>query len=444
MPRESALKGASRGAEQLLNAVIARKQLDLEGRRVTAFEQNSAMSRLVTLSPFMPRDVAIKDLPELHNTLSTAIPEFDLSEEGGIGSSVLRESTFDDLVRPLLTEGLANLKGDARTDISERMVARVALGTPEGPQELAARGVLAETTVDAFTAMMKDPEAKLDMYRNAAGLQPIVRFTDPRDGTERMFSTNSSASIWARLSEQYDYMNFEREKMSSKQMLDVAEELMEQLKNHDVSLGRPQAMKILQMYEQSVMGDYEPGQSPLDAYYRKIGQDPEVKTAIEVFTGAVRFGDSALEEYLRGSPTGVLYLRFKELAESAVDFVPKDEVLDFLESVSPMFPGIATYEGADWLGRKGKLIFPAIGDEAPAAADALRIGGAEGLGDVGGLPSMDELEASMREDAKSMARGTMTLRQVNAKYPDLVRRRLIIQVAMEMIASGEDIGEGGE
>ncbi len=436
MPRPSPLSGASKGAEQLLNAVITRRRLDLEGRRVSVAERTGAMNRLVSIAPFLPRDVPISELPEIHESLATAFPEFDLAVEGGLGSTVLNQSTFDDLVRPFLEEGIKGLSPEEKGDLEERMTTRVALGSPESFAELSANSMLAQTTLDAFGELMKDDKVKTDIFRNAAGLQPIVQFTDPRDGQVRMFDTNSAASIWARLSEQRDYMNFETQKMSSQQMLDVADELIEQLKNHNVSLGRAQAMKILQLYDRSVIEDYAPGKSPLDAYYLKPGQSQEIKTAIEVFTSAARFGDSALEEYLRASPTGMMYMRFQELAERSMSFVPIDQRLDYLESVTPLFPGIATYEGGGWLGKSGRLIFPPIGPEQEAAADALAL-------DPGGLPSMDAIAESMRTDAAAMASGSMTLTEISEKYPSLIQRRAVVQIAMEIIGrAGGEAGAG--
>jgi hypothetical protein len=419
---------------------IQREQVDLERERTQQAAQGQALDRLMTIAPFLPRGKTIAEIPQIHGAMQTAFPEFDPTSPGDLGGVVLNEETIDTLLRPMVIERFRQLPEDEQARMMERATNRAILGTPSSGEELAAQDTRAQIYLESWQNLRQDPVALESILRTNMGLDPIIRVQYGDQTLE--FDTQGAASLttalmqhrdqmslgWANYSLRQQEINEARAARQGAGQLDLAGELMAQMEKHGVSLGRASAMQIVRAYDETARlsqgGTLSDQNNPLRRLFES--SPTEVQAAIQVFDGAAQFGENQSRLFFQQTPEGQQLLRFLELGEQLNNAgIPRENIPGLLENITESFRGtgqggypmLPQYQEPGFRGNR--LNFR--GPEAPATVPS----------DTGptarNTPSPQATAETMRADARALAEGRITTRDLQTKYSDPLARAAVIR-----------------
>lgn len=400
------------------------QRIDLATHAQHSQEQGAALERIIALAPFLPDGKPIGEMPELHDTLRTAFPEFDPSHPGDLGGVVLNPQTVDDLLRPMLLTRINQLPDEQKNQILERGVNRAILGTPVSGAELQGQDTRAGMFLQAWQTLKQDPRALEGILRTQVGLEVPTRVM--YGGREIKFDTAAAAHITAQLMQHRDEMAVQWAGLNKRAQLDLAGELMGQMQKNGINLGRASAMQIVGAYNQmaglATQGKLSDDNNPMKALYDN--SSPEVKTAIQAFTGAVSFGENGYQQYLNQTPNGRQLLNFLQIGTALHGAgVPQDNIPSLLEQITQQpnitggGGGLPHYQAPGFFGTMfggNSLSFDTPQQQqAPA-------------------PNVEQLRVQMNKDAEDLARGRITAAQIAQRYRDPNQRAAIIRASRSM------------
>jgi len=345
-------EGLERGILNFINVRAARRaaesdekfrerQLDAEERRLDANEQNNAFDRLLQIAPLFKEGSTLGDNPLLANLSRRAFGDLGDDELSALGDISLNRETFE----TILNDRRMKITSEADEDDPrlQRMINFSLFGEAVTDAELEARDAETafkrkRTTVlsNAFDSLVADPETAQDFARTALGMQPnfsIPGFNGP-DGQPLVFENETAARVYGASLE----LAFNREKLSTESRTDMVEGFISSALEADLALGRPKAMQIINAYEASTLGQFAPGQAPIEKLF--ASSDAETQRAIKLFTGTVRVGETRTEEFLRTLPNGERFLLANDIAGLIHEANPSANVSQLQRSVLNSLDGV--------------------------------------------------------------------------------------------------------
>lgn len=221
------------------------------------------------------------------------------------------------------------------------------------------------------------------------------------------------------------------------------------MEQFDEAIGRPTAIQIIRAWNTQTQGEQggslTQGEGPwYDLYtsYVDTGDVGAIK-AMQVFVGALSFGERTVEELVESSPVGFQAAVFGYVSGMVGESIGKEDpkqvlalTRDILNSLQTEF-GVTLEQGK--ISRKFKLRFNnSPSSRFPGAtpgvmpADLSGMGGPTSPG-MPAPPSMPQLisDASVKmwETIDAYKKGTMSLDQVKERYPNPADRRFIFRMA---------------
>jgi hypothetical protein len=403
------------------------QRIDLATRQQGAAEQSSALERLIAMAPFLPEGKAIGEMPELHDTLKTAFPEFDPTHPGDLGGVVLNKQTVEDLLQPMLVAHVNALPDAQKNQLLERASNRAALGVPASTGELQAQDTRAGMFLQAWDTLKGDPHALEGILRTQVGLEVPTRVQ--YQGREITFDTAAAANITAQLMQHRDQMGLQYAQMNRGQQLDLAGELIGQMQKNNITLGRAAAMSIVGAYNQMAslasQGTLTSDNNPLQKLYDNSG--PEVQTSIRAFNGAVSFGSNGYQQYLQSTPNGRQLLNFIQLGQALHEGgMPQKNIPGILEQITSSQQNFGQGQGGFELPHySAPGFFSSI-----FGGNTLTFHEPQATQPSG--PSVESLRAQMQSDANDLAHGRISAADIGRKYRDPHQRAAVIQASRTM------------
>lgn len=306
------------------------RQLDLEERRTAIQERGAELEELLTLIPFMPAGITVSEAPEvIKDRFHNLYPEFDPNDPEDFGALMFNDDPESVINRLLINEveDLAVQAEDTGEGVFsegqlERWMNLATLGEARSDAELEAQKGVANIHINAMENLAENPQLLRDIGRRQFGLDQEVRFQDPTTDQDMLFTSEASGQIWASLKGQELRGLFDL-KASQR---DPAQELMDQyasLYENQRQLGRSAANRIVREWRQSTSGNFEPGESPIEQLYAQSA--PDIRQAIQLFTGSVRAGDQKWQGVLEATPGGQQALFFNWVAgQNRENFGPEE------------------------------------------------------------------------------------------------------------------------
>lgn len=444
--------GLSRGAAIILETMLRRRelsqrdrQLSQQDRALDLEEQAQGMERLINFAPFLPGDVPIADLPFLHEDIRTVFGEgVDPANPEDIGAISLNQKDLMAAVEDRLKGMAEELPDDS--PFFERGLARAFTGEPVSEEELGAREAqaitqrnVAEMTLESFNSLMRDSQAQQGIQRMLTGLEVPVRIVTP-DGVEHAFDTEAAARISAQLWMHRDELTLQWQRMSAEEANDLAGEFMQQLEKIDLTIGRPQANRIIQAWNQSVTGDFEPGESPFEQMAAKAEADGdfETLTAIHAWDGVVDSGDQSTRTFMELTDQGDAMSRTFGVLKRAEQFMEREDLMKLAPSILEGFQGAGIAQIEDPVFGGPRFVIPDLPTgEAGVGGASLPSGAGETEG--GNLETQRQMflaAQQMQADAEALAAGMLSIAQIREKYQDPETVSRIVRVSQRIRRGG--------
>lgn len=395
------------------------RQLDLDERRIDVNEQAQAFDRIMSIAPLLPTGSAISDHPILHRQARIAFGDLTDEEFNDLSQIVVTPETFQTIVNDRVTQYARDLPDDS--PIMERIRNRALLGTSASGTQLEAGDVQAQAQMTQAQAVMEglravnnDPELLMDYGRTLLGSEPLVEIPGVVDqnGNPITFDSEGIANIWTRLQMQRDEFSFRTNLASLDEdaKTDMAGELMDQMEAHDITIGRPAAQNIINAYVDSVEGDFEEGESPIEEL---MAQDSPIGTAAKAFVQGINVMD---ESYINSLPPGARNFLFA--GEALSDILPKEDIPRALEALSPAIGGVDV-DASGFFGIRGPRFRVDLrtGNE-PQESDATSV-------DSGTFSLPTDLSVDERTIIDAILRGEATVEQAQQRFGDDVVQRVV-------------------
>lgn len=352
----SPLAGLADASQTILDALLARAQLELQERRIRAEEERvelarraadaderaAAFDRIIKMAPFIQPGSTLAENDFLHKDFQLVFPGSDPT----MSQLALNPETIETILLPEFKEAAKTLTPERREAIFERGLNKIIIGEALSGEELELQGQVLEVQKRGLQALLGDARFQEDAARRLAGLEQKIRLRVPDEQGRLVdieFDTADAARISAALWEHWDLLAWQERKfaLEERAKTDVAKEFMEVAKERKLLITRPQALAIIG----AVHSD-----DPAEAV-RALQQSPAWNETL----------DAALQLYIGG---------FNLATDSPIPEIAR-------------FPGLQLYMalGAEFESRFGK---DATAKLLPSVASVLRregvqIGGARGF-----------------------------------------------------------------
>lgn len=470
----SATGGALTSATgQFLQTLITRReleqrerQLDLAERQVDLSEEAQSFENLMKMVPFLPRGVPISEMPGIHPLIERGLPSVDVNDPL-MSQITLNERTISTVLNDLARDRLDELSQTPEgSKVVDRFINQLTAGRGVSTEALEAgeTGAIldAEVYSNAWDALKQDPEAFSQAMGIRMGLQQPVTFTDPATGKDWTFDTAQGASLTQDLMKHWSMLEFQWTDIESKEQLDLAKELMNQMEQFDEAIGRPTALQIIRAWNNQMQavqkGDVEEGQGPwYDLYqsYQDSGNTGALR-AMQVWGGSATFAEQSIEDMVTATPAGfqAAYAGYVgKLARDIFGVEDKNLITKFMRNIFEANPEFGVEMVNPWFGgpqvrfNTPSILFPGMTPMQtspgggtpfegilPPVPDAARVpaGGAGGVPGTG-LPTTEQAisqaATKLFQDIERYRTGEMTLDELRGQYPDPKDVRFIIRMA---------------
>jgi hypothetical protein len=342
-PIDAAIQNASNRLFQFLMArkdrEIENRRMDIAARGVAVDEERvdiqrraDALETAIKVSSILPPGKSPAEYPAVIPIFREAFPDLSPEDFQAFAQIPWDRRTLQDA----LDEGAMELFDKLEEDDPrrERMVNLRAIGRAVTGTELSSevsqaqlRGDQSILLREGLATIRNDPELARNAVLVGMGLEQ--EFEIPGIPGIR-FPTSTAANIFAQLQMKRDEFGFLREQqdkeLTAKSNQDLAAEIMKLGEQVEAPLGRAAAAQILQAYETSAEGNFEPGQSPLELLYDQ--SNPGQQRVIQAFIGSI---DTAEDAWINSQPASVQ--NYFKLGRGLSEFVEKGEVPVIMEGL---------------------------------------------------------------------------------------------------------------
>jgi len=439
--------GLARGTAAVYNAIIKKRELEQVDRQLGQIDRQlditenvEAFKRFMGLLPFLPHG-PVSQLTGIQDLVGKAFPELDLNDPI-LATMDLNPETIQSVVGDLALKRMEEYQNtpEGRASI-DRFINQITAGRGTTSDVLKAEeGVQlgqAELINNAWDYLRKDPEAMNALYRVSAGLQQPVTF---QVGENRYtFDTATGATLTAELMKHFSLLDLEFEKLATSEQTDIVKELMTQLKDKDITIGRASATRIISSLYNQARGSYGEGEGPWYDLYREFSQRPdstELLTAMAVAEGALRSGTQTIMDQLYETPEGMQLLFTGEIGNMVAGIYgtsDPDKNQALVQSIMERFAPIMGVELKDPRIGKPRYEFNSpifIGGEDreqgsgrfETVPDASSVDPGARVGSSVGIDENDAVAISnvLKADGRAYQAGDITLAQLKEKYNPLV------------------------
>lgn len=289
-----------------------RRELSQRERQIDMAERAQAFEEFTTIAPFLPPGTEVASMPGFaKDRLRQLFPEFDPDDPEDFGGLTFNPLEPSDILTQLFIDEAGELGENLDPEAVNRFTNLTVFGEAATGEELDLRSLRTRVLLNSLENLAQNPDALEDMARAAMGLDQEVRFNF--GGRDYTFSSEASGQIWASLfgTQMRELFGLQARRLED----DPVKELMDQYAaafDNERQLGRAASQRIIEAWNQTMQGEFEAGNTPIEQLYSQ--SDPDIRQAIQLLTGSLRAGDQRFQEILEEVPGGPETLFFQWIA----------------------------------------------------------------------------------------------------------------------------------